>query len=174
MVIFRELSSDFQNVHPCTSTIPVLDRSIALIYLEKGAGIQEEGILSSQFTAHVPSLQYTDCTFASQIFEYLRNKRSEFQMTLYYPKGFSPFFLSVYRGLVSEVPYGNTISYSALAKKIKLHGSARAIGLAMRMNPWPIIVPCHRVVTKAGEPGGYQGGVANKLALLELEQNGLS
>jgi methylated-DNA-[protein]-cysteine S-methyltransferase len=69
-----------------------------------------------------------------------------------------------------RIPYGETITYGELARRV---GSApRAIGAACGANPIPIIVPCHRVVAAAGKPGGYSGagGLDTKAWLLALER----
>jgi len=76
------------------------------------------------------------------------------------------FQLSVWRALVA-IPYGETISYGELARRV---GSvARAVGLANGANPLPIMVPCHRVIGADGSLTGFGGGLAIKRALLELE-----
>jgi len=67
------------------------------------------------------------------------------------------------------IPYGATISYGELAKKIGEPKSARAVGLANGQNPTPIIVPCHRVIGSDGSLTGFGGGIENKRRLLELE-----
>ena len=71
------------------------------------------------------------------------------------------------------VPYGETVSYGELARRLEdLRGewvSPRAVGAANAANPISIIVPCHRVIGADGSLTGYGGGVARKQALLELE-----
>jgi methylated-DNA-[protein]-cysteine S-methyltransferase len=72
-----------------------------------------------------------------------------------------------------RIPYGETITYGELARRV---GSApRAIGGACGANPIPIIVPCHRVVASAGKPGGYSGagGLDTKAWLLAHERRAL-
>lgn len=73
------------------------------------------------------------------------------------------------------VPYGSTVSYAELARRVGRPGAARAVGNALRRNPVPLIVPCHRVIRRDGSPGGFGGpdGSAEKLRLLALEQGGL-
>jgi methylated-DNA-[protein]-cysteine S-methyltransferase len=73
-----------------------------------------------------------------------------------------------------RIPFGSTICYSALAQKI--NSSARAVGNACRDNPYPLIVPCHRVVSMSGL-GGYSGQIAGnhmaiKIRLLQFEASG--
>jgi methylated-DNA-[protein]-cysteine S-methyltransferase len=75
-------------------------------------------------------------------------------------------FARIYR-LVSEIPYGETATYGGIAARAGT--SPRAVGLAMRRNPVPLVIPCHRVVAKDGI-GGYSAGVEIKEALLALER----
>ena len=67
------------------------------------------------------------------------------------------------------IPYGETRSYMWLAKQVKKPGAMRAVGQALARNPLPLIIPCHRVVTGNGKPGGYSGGAEVKKQLLHLE-----
>ena len=67
------------------------------------------------------------------------------------------------------IPYGETRSYSWVAEKIGNRNAVRAVGQALGANPLPVIVPCHRVLTKEGGMGGYSGGVDMKRYLLWLE-----
>jgi methylated-DNA-[protein]-cysteine S-methyltransferase len=71
-------------------------------------------------------------------------------------------------GVVAGIPYGETRSYSWVAQKAG--GSPRAVGQALARNPYPLLIPCHRVVGKDGGLGGYTGGVDLKRKLLELER----
>ena len=71
--------------------------------------------------------------------------------------------------LVREIPYGETRTYGYISKILKT--GARAVGGALRENPLPIIIPCHRVVGK-GNPGGYKWGEEMKMKLLKLEGSG--
>lgn len=66
------------------------------------------------------------------------------------------------------IPWGETRTYGWLAARVGQPGAARAVGQALGANPCPIVVPCHRVVGRAG-PGGYAGGLALKERLLALE-----
>lgn len=70
---------------------------------------------------------------------------------------------------VRKIPYGSTLSYKALAERIKNPGSIRAVGRANALNPVPIIIPCHRVIGADGTLTGYSGGLEIKEHLLELE-----
>ena len=85
----------------------------------------------------------------------------------------SPYHKKVLEALMS-VPYGNTISYKKLAEITGNKNASRAVGSAMRMNPIPIIIPCHRVVRSDGSLGNYSfGGVSNKDWLITFEQQNI-
>lgn len=74
-----------------------------------------------------------------------------------------------------RIPYGETISYLELARRIGNEKAVRAVGLANGANPLPVIVPCHRVIGSNGRLVGFGGGLAIKRVLLDLEtgQRGL-
>ena len=71
--------------------------------------------------------------------------------------------------LLLEIPYGETVTYGNLAKKLNCR-SAQAVGGAVGRNPISILVPCHRVMGANGKLTGYAGGVPKKEALLKLEK----
>ncbi|MGI6604404.1 MAG: methylated-DNA--[protein]-cysteine S-methyltransferase [Firmicutes bacterium] len=98
--------------------------------------------------------------------EYLNGIRREFSVTLDL-KG-TPFQRAVWREL-RRIPAGETISYGALAARVGYPRAARAVGGAMRANPVPILVPCHRVLPADGTVGDYGGGSELKEFLLRLE-----
>jgi O-6-methylguanine DNA methyltransferase len=69
------------------------------------------------------------------------------------------------------IPYGETRSYEQLATAIRNPEAVRAIGHANGLNRISILIPCHRVINKNGQLGGYGGGLRRKQYLLELERN---
>ena len=71
---------------------------------------------------------------------------------------------------LTRIPYGETISYLELAKRIDNPKAVRAVGLANGANPIAIVVPCHRVIGSNGSLTGFGGGLPTKRALLELEK----
>lgn len=79
------------------------------------------------------------------------------------------FQTTVWREL-QRIPYGETISYLDLAKRIRKPAAVRAVGMANGANPVAIIVPCHRVIGSNGSLTGFGGGLPTKRALLELEK----
>ena len=68
---------------------------------------------------------------------------------------------------VAEIPYGETKTYSEIGKEAECH--ARTVGVAMRRNPTPLIIPCHRVVSQSGI-GGFTPDIGIKIALLDMEK----
>jgi methylated-DNA-[protein]-cysteine S-methyltransferase len=84
--------------------------------------------------------------------------------------GVPPFHRRVYDA-ARAIPRGSTLSYGEIAEKIGAPGAARAVGQALGRNPFPIIVPCHRVLAAGGRTGGFSatGGVSTKLRMLAIE-----
>jgi methylated-DNA-[protein]-cysteine S-methyltransferase len=103
-----------------------------------------------------------------QLEEYFGGTRTEFELPLNLSG--TPFQKTVWAELCA-IPYGQTISYGQLAKRIGNPAASRAVGLANGKNPISIIVPCHRVIGSNGSLTGYGGGLERKQALLALEQN---
>ena len=102
-----------------------------------------------------------------QLEEYFSGKRKNFNIKLDI-KG-TDFQKSCWNAML-KVPYGKTISYSDEAKIIKNEKAVRAVGSANGKNNIPIIIPCHRIISKDGKLGGYSGGLDIKMYLLELEK----
>lgn len=81
----------------------------------------------------------------------------------------TPFERSVWRAL-RRIPFGSTVTYGQLAERIGHPRAALAVGTAVRKNPFPVLIPCHRVVPAAGGIGRFAGGSAKKRWLLRYEQ----
>ena len=103
---------------------------------------------------------------AEQLNAYFAGHLHSFDLPLH-PQG-TEFQCKVWAAL-AEIPYGETISYLELARRIGNPSSVRAVGLANGRNPLPIVVPCHRVIGSNGALVGYAGGLPIKKALLALE-----
>jgi AraC family transcriptional regulator of adaptative response/methylated-DNA-[protein]-cysteine methyltransferase len=110
--------------------------------------------------AHLETLQ-------RELAAYFAGKLREFTVPLTYPG--TPFQQRVWQNLL-EVPYGETRSYQDLAAAIGDPAAVRAVGRANGMNRIAILIPCHRIVNKNGDLGGYGGGLRRKQYLLNLEQ----
>jgi methylated-DNA-[protein]-cysteine S-methyltransferase len=101
-----------------------------------------------------------------QLREYFAGRRAEFDLPLA-PEG-TEFQRTVWRNL-QDIPYGETISYGELAKRVGNPKASRAVGAANGQNPIPIVIPCHRVIGANGKLTGFGGGLPTKEALLALE-----
>ena len=102
----------------------------------------------------------------AQLGEYFAGTRRIFALPLR-PSG-TAFQLSVWAAL-REIPFGATISYGELARRIGQPSAARAVGAANGANPLPIVVPCHRVIGADRSLTGFGGGLATKRFLLAHE-----
>jgi len=103
---------------------------------------------------------------AKQLEQFFARRRRDFDVKLS-PVTATKFQHEVWKAL-ERIPYGQVRTYSQVASAVKRPRAMRAVGNANHANPWPVIVPCHRVVAKDGL-GGYGGGETVKRFLLELE-----
>jgi|TARA_B100000085_G_scaffold119600_1_gene108999 methylated-DNA-[protein]-cysteine S-methyltransferase len=104
-----------------------------------------------------------------QLDEYFSKKRTIFDIPIHYNG--TPFQNKVWEELL-KIPYGNTLSYGDIAKKLgKPPLTSRAIGTANSKNKIAIIIPCHRVIRSNGKLSGYAGGIDKKIWLLNHENN---
>ena len=101
-----------------------------------------------------------------QLGEYFAGARTSFDLPLR-PTG-TTFQRSVWAELC-RIPFGQTISYGELAKRVGNPSASRAVGMANGRNPIAIVIPCHRVIGANGSLTGFGGGVEVKRTLLELE-----
>ncbi|MDU6341442.1 MAG: methylated-DNA--[protein]-cysteine S-methyltransferase [Clostridium sp.] len=104
----------------------------------------------------------------NQLQEYFEGKRKEFDLNIKFIKG-TEFQISVWKAL-SNISYGEKITYKSIAEKINNPKAVRAVGGANNKNPIAIIIPCHRVVGSNGKMVGYAGGIDKKEYLLKLEE----
>ena len=114
---------------------------------------------SSDKTDFIKNIEY-------QLDEYFGNKRTIFNIKIN-PQG-TEFRKKVWKELL-KIPYGETKSYSEIAAAAGNPNSQRAVGNACNKNPIMIIIPCHRVISKNGNIGGFACGNSVKLKLLETE-----
>ena len=134
---------------------------------------EKEGTLLSlefvkfQKQTEEPSLLLQEAKW--QLADYFEGKRKSFNLPLHFEC--STFHKEVYAALLN-VPYGSTLSYKELATLAGNPEASRAVGTAMSHNPFPIIVPCHRVLKSDGSLGSYTGakGIESKQWLLEHEK----
>jgi len=104
----------------------------------------------------------------SQLAQYFEGRLKQFDLD-FQPMG-TDFQKQVWQALLT-IPYGTTVTYGEIAERIYNPKAFRAVGLANRSNPIPIIIPCHRVIGKNGKLTGFAGGLYIKQALLDLERS---
>jgi methylated-DNA-[protein]-cysteine S-methyltransferase len=103
-----------------------------------------------------------------QLDDYFAGRRRRFDVPLDWRLS-TGFRSTVLHHLATDVDYGRTASYAALAALAGNPRAVRAVGSACATNPLPVVVPCHRVVRSDGAIGNYAGGVEAKRTLLDLE-----
>jgi methylated-DNA-[protein]-cysteine S-methyltransferase len=108
----------------------------------------------------------------AQLTDYFAGRRKTFDLAVDRDAlGGTPFQRRVW-GELEKIPYGATISYGELARRIDNLNAVRAVGLANGRNPLSIIIPCHRVIGANGTLTGYGGGLERKRWLLDFERGG--
>ncbi|MCX6282528.1 MAG: methylated-DNA--[protein]-cysteine S-methyltransferase [Bacteroidetes bacterium] len=118
------------------------------------------------FKVKVPRVPHELKDAVDQLHEYFIGERKNFSLDLDLEG--SAFQLKVWSELI-KIPYGSTISYHELARRIGNPSAFRAVGGANATNPVSVIIPCHRVLGTNGRLVGYAGGLKRKKWLLEHE-----
>jgi methylated-DNA-[protein]-cysteine S-methyltransferase len=136
------------------------DRGLSGVYFE-----QHKYFKGTQDWAQAPAHVHLS-EAARQLDDYFAGRRTSFDVPL--DMAGTPFQQAVWRELAA-LPFGRTTSYAAIAQRVANARAVRAIGTAIGRNPVSIIVPCHRVLSSAGELSGYAGGLERKRYLLTLE-----
>jgi AraC family transcriptional regulator, regulatory protein of adaptative response / methylated-DNA-[protein]-cysteine methyltransferase len=108
-------------------------------------------------------------SWMERILEYLDGKEAISLSNLPLDIQATSFQYKVWKELLS-IPYGSTRSYSEVAKRMSLPEATRAVANACAANPVPLVIPCHRVIRKNGDLGGYGLGVGRKKSLLKKEK----
>jgi len=137
------------------------DHALCLIEFQNGAPAEPQ-------PDWTPSSRGVLADASRQLKEYFAGKREDFDLPLE-PSG-TEFQRTVWKHL-RDIPYGQTISYGELAKRVGNPKASRAVGAANGRNPLPIVVPCHRVIGASGKMTGFGGGIPVKEALLALESS---
>lgn len=137
-------------------TVASTDKGIASIQFGKGL---PEGATAGDATPFE--------TVRQQLEEYFEGKRTRFELPLDVVG--TQFQKAVWNELL-RIPYGETRSYSDIAKAIGKPDAARAVGMANHDNPVAVVIPCHRVVGRDGALTGYAGGLHLKAQLLSIER----
>jgi methylated-DNA-[protein]-cysteine S-methyltransferase len=139
-----------------------------------GSATADDGELSTylaRFTSDVPEsptgLGLVAATRIVALFEGARDDLLDLPLDV---RAVPPFHLAVYEA-TRRIPPGETRTYGEVAKAVGSPGASRAVGGALGKNPFPIVVPCHRVLAAGGKSGGFTapGGVETKWRMLALE-----
>lgn len=129
----------------------------------------------ARFAARFPALTQAEmpphiAAIAERIAAHLGGSRIDYADVPLDDGGVGDWERSVYAA-AAAIPFGETRTYGALAKQLGRPEAAQAVGQALGRNPWPIVIPCHRILAADGRTGGFSapGGVNTKLRLLEIE-----
>ena len=145
-----------------------------LLLVSNNAGLCEIQFMNGRHAAHVkPEWKKNPAALKEpvrQLRAYFAGELQDFDLPLA-PQG-TEFQQNVWAELC-KIPYGETISYGELARRIGNPNASRAVGLANGSNPIPVIIPCHRVIGANGKLTGYGGGLHIKEKLLALEKRQL-
>jgi methylated-DNA-[protein]-cysteine S-methyltransferase len=156
----------------CARTlVTTIDSPIGPLTLMSQDGFLTHLVMEDQShaTSAPPGSIRDDDAFAevsTQLDEYFAGRRTTFDVAMVLDG--TDFQRRVWAEL-SAIPYGETISYGELARRVGSPRASRAVGSANGRNPVAVIVPCHRVIAGDGSLGGYGGGLERKVHLLELE-----
>jgi len=106
----------------------------------------------------------------SEIKALLTGEKRDLREVMLDDAGVPEFNLKVY-AIARTIPPGQTLTYGDIARRLGEVSLSRAVGQALGANPWPIVVPCHRVLASGGKKGGFSapGGADTKLRMLEIE-----
>jgi methylated-DNA-[protein]-cysteine S-methyltransferase len=158
-----------------------MKNSIEIAYYNSPLGVlkilaDEKGIKEIEFAQEeFKSIQNSsskiikDCI--KQLDEYFRGKRKSFELKLN-PEG-TEFQKKVWKELL-KIPYGTTLSYGEISRRIKNPKAVRSVGQAIGRNPISIVIPCHRVIGSDGSLTGYASGLWRKEWLLKHEEINLN
>ena len=152
-----------------------LESPIGTLLISGDAGGLQQILFSSNGSPARPEPNWQEspsamAEVARQLRAYFGGVLENFDLSLA-PQG-TPFQQKVWSEL-QKIPYGDTISYGELARRIGNSNASRAVGLANGSNPIPIVIPCHRVIGSNGKLTGYGGGLPIKEKLLALEKRQL-
>jgi methylated-DNA-[protein]-cysteine S-methyltransferase len=131
-----------------------------------GVTVSEEKVIGVRFAAR-PGPTAGPHPAVEQLQAYFAGELTDFTVPVEM-RGGSEFERAVWAE-IAKIPYGEMITYGAIAHALGDPGAARAVGTACNHNPVPVIVPCHRVVGAGGKMVGFGGGLDRKRRLLELE-----
>ncbi len=151
--------------------------NIAILWSKQGAKSQIVQIILPKFSIGFIKKQYPNISsgstreidrVASKISKHISGKDVIFTTKLLDLKRLKNFQKKVLK-LTIKIPKGNINTYGSIAKKLGIPRGARAVGQALANNPFPIIIPCHRVIRSDGSIGGFGDNIGLKRKLLRIE-----
>ena len=160
--------------------ITVNSKSIAIVWHDADGKPQIECIylpgrrddllaqISKEFPVVKQRAQKLPAAVAGQIIKLYDGKEAKFDLSYLHLSRLAEFSAKVLRQTF-KIPRGKVTTYSGLAAQIGSPGAARAVGTALANNPFPLVIPCHRVVRADGSWGGFGGGIKMKKELLAKE-----
>lgn len=146
------------------------DAGIERIYLprcEHGQKAFDPARVAADYPGAVQA-KLSSAPILARCFEHGAGDAASLVERIAWPTKGRPFLCQVWR-LCAGIPAGSTMTYGELAARTGQPRATRAVGTAMSRNPWPLAVPCHRVLGVGGRLANYGGGLAMKARLLELE-----
>ena len=147
------------------------DHGISGVHLPESNAARSRAGLMRRFPAAAPAPPTPEVQCAiDAIAALLRGEKRDLRELALDMEGLPAFNRRVYE-LARTIPPGSTMTYGEVARRLGSPGMARAVGQALGRNPYPIVVPCHRVLAADGRMGGFSapGGVATKRKMLEIE-----
>jgi len=161
IVMNEELFLASDTIEGIVFEITVSDKGVREICINRKPGSD-----SLSEIAHISNEDSKISKVFTQLREYFKRQRKEFDLPL---EILGTDFRKAVWNELKKIPYGKTINYGELAKRMGDKKLMRAVASANGANPIPIIIPCHRVIGGDGSLTGYGGGVDVKQKLLELE-----
>lgn len=151
-------------------SIAYYDSPVGLLLIEERYG-KIVRITNEDYKVHNDESNEVLDEAIKQLDEYFNGKRFEFDLPI--EVNGTPYMLKVWNELL-KIPYGETVSYQELARRVGNEKGARSAGGACGKNNIIIVIPCHRVIGKNGKLTGYTGGLNIKAKLLDLEYKYIS
>jgi len=132
---------------------------------------EDFNVCGIKWSKNKPKIDINRNNLTDSLLQYLVGYFEGVKVEFNFPLQLSPYtdFQNLVWTELMKIPYGKTISYKSLARKIGNPSAIRAVANANAKNPFPIIVPCHRVIGSDGSMTGYAHGIPVKKYLLELE-----
>jgi len=148
-------------------TVASSDQGLSYLVLPRANGRGFEGWCRRYAAEHeIKQDAGPNSLVVEQVAEFLAGEREDFDLRL--DLRATSFQLDVYR-VVAEIPYGESLAYAEVARRVGRAAAVRAVGAANGANPIPLVIPCHRVVASNGHLQGYGGGLELKRKLLAME-----